>query len=393
MRKTAPGHLALVPKEPLPKVMLRLLQPTASKTDLYLACAYPWGKTVEEWQGAASTEPATGGATFGSAFHEVMAKGLPDGCFTVRSIKEAAQKFTVDPGALGVRIEAGFHIVYEWLNGDNQWKIPFRPFGVEQSVAYNPITDTARVCQGPTEDGHRYLDREPGEIPGTIDVGSLVVIKGEDTVLVLDHKSGWKIASDWQPQTPAESGQLRTLALGLARLHGARRAIVAFFHAPAGSPPQVYADILTAADLEKHRQDLLRADGLVGKNYMRPGPHCPDCPIFTSCPTQSTSLAELKHIGELTAERVGAIHQATAEYDKLRDKLRGELRAWIKANGAAVRPDGQYVDLFTKEMTNLSQASIIRALGELKGKGVIQKLTKLGCVETRSQEELRAVKR
>jgi hypothetical protein len=95
----------------------------------------------------------------------------------------------------------------------------------------------------------------------------------------------------------------------------------------------------------------------------------------------------------LTAERVGAIHQATAEFDRLRDWLREEMRAWVSIHGPGVRPDGQLVDLTPRTKTNLSQASIVRALGPLKGGKMIAKLKSLGAIETKTNLELRAVKR
>jgi PD-(D/E)XK nuclease superfamily protein len=369
---------------------------SASKTDLFLTCSWPWGRRARK-------EPAGPGAMFGSAFHEVIAAWLNPNAVSLSS-RVAAEKWGVDREELQERIDDGYPIVSRWLSGDNMWRLDFAVAGlqIEQSVAYNPATDEARFCEGPDEETHTYADRRPGEITGTLDVSSVMLSRGSQTpngpgghktILVLDHKSGWSVAADWQPHTPAESGQLRTLALALAKIHKADRVIVAFFHASRGGLPQIYEDVLTPADLEKHRKDLLQAQRRVGNGWLHPGAWCSTCPGWSICPTQTTTLVELKRGGgALTAEKVGAIHQAAAEYDRARDRLREEMRGWVTQHGPGLRPDGKAVDLVGVEKTNLSQASIIRAMGPLKGGKEIERLRKLGAIETRTNLELRAVR-
>jgi hypothetical protein len=402
------GHpmlMAVIPPggPSLPIDDLSLITPTASKTDLFLACSWPWGRKARK-------DPVGERTRFGIAFHECMAWRLASAGAALRKapiskshIESVAVKFDVDPNELADRAAEAHRVLDPWLRGDNTWGINFLPedgrIDVEQSVAYDPTTDMATATEPPDEVNHEYPNVPVGSIPGTADLVA-VVVEHDDagskwrTVLVLDHKSGWNVAADWQPQTPAESGQLRTLALALCRLHDADRAIVAFFHAPAGGVPIVLADTLDANDLEKHRKALQAAQKRVGNGWLHPDHHCTYCPAWSICPTNTTSLVELKRQpGPLSAERVGAIHQAAAEYDRLRERLRDEMRAWVVANGVGVRPDGQFVDLVEKEVTGLSQASIIRALGKLEGAKTIEKLRKLGAVETKTRIELRAVKR
>lgn len=368
--------------------------PSASKVDLLFACTYPFGKTLKR-------EPVGERTRFGSAFHEGM-EALLKGHKWDR--KAAAGAWGVDSTELKERVAEALPVVKAWLSGGNMWGLDFiaAEIQTEVSVGISPATGEARFLPDGPGEHHDYPGRLPNEVPGTADVVSIIGWAGHQkkneaplkTLLVLDHKSGWNVAQNWQPQTPAESGQLRTLALALAKLYQVDQVIVAFFHAPTEGTLTVYADLLTAKDLEAHRKALKSALGNIGSGWMRDGPWCPLCPAFTICPTQTTALVELKRgCGPLTAERVGAIHQAAALYDGLRERLREEMRAWVARNGPGVRPDGQLVDLVEKEVTGLSQASIIRALGPLKGAKEIARLKKLKCVETKKRLELRAVKR
>jgi len=369
-----------------------VLNPSASKVDLLFACTYPFGKTLKR-------EVVGERTRFGSAFHEVM-EGIKPGCLPSKSTtKRIAEKWAVDREELESRIYEASPVIAKWLSGGNMWGLDFVAAGIETeiSIAVDPRTHEARFLPDGPGEHHDYPGRQPGEVPGTADVVSTMVhpeSAGLKTLLVLDHKSGWNVAQGWQPQTPAESGQLRTLALALAELYQVDQVIVAFFHVPLEGQPTVYADLLTREDLESHRKALKSALGNVGSDWLRPGPWCPLCPAFTICPTQTTALVELKRgSGNLTAERVGAIHQATALYDNLREKLREEMRAWVSKNGPGVRPDGQLVDLVPRPRTNLSQASVVRAYGPLKGAKVLAKLKADGAIEEKENLELRAVRR
>ena len=357
--------------------------PTASQTDLLFACTFPWGRRAPK-RGVGPE------ARFGSAFHEAMeilirGDSKPD-------FEAIAGRYEgVEADELAERVDAAWGVLSKWLTGKNPWSFDFTAdllFQPEVSVAYHIGRDSSRICSGPTPEGHRYLDQKAGEIPGTADLVSRI----GSTLLVLDHKSGWNVASSWQPQTPGESGQLRTLALAFSRLYGASEVIVGFLHAPEGSNPEIYSDKLTRDDLDEHRANLRRAFKGIGSDWLRPGEWCAHCPGFSICPAQSSALVAMSRgRGPLNALKVGEIHQATAKYDQLREMLRNEIRAWVKAHGPGVRPDGKVVDLVETEVTNLSQASIERALGPLKGAKEIERLTKLGCVETRKQVSLKAL--
>lgn len=363
------------------------LLPTASKTDLLFACTWPWGRNVQR-------QEAGERARFGSAFHESLEVMLHG---EAANHQATATAWNIEALELQERVVDAFAVVYPWLQGENQWGIDFTTgLSTEIAVAYDYLADTARQCDPPDEH-HEYLDRGPSDIPGTADVVSVVPNPPDGKgplLLVLDHKSGWNVSADWQAHTPGESGQLRTLALALCRLYDVERAIVAYFHAPAEGHPQVFPDMLLKSDLEAHRKALRFAHVNIGSGWMRPGPWCSHCPAWIDCPTQQSALVDLKRgAGALTSERIGSMHQAMQLYDQMRDRLREEMRAWIRAHGIGVRPDGLVVDLVSRKRSNLSQASIMRTYGALKGAKLIDKLKNEGAIEEIDTLELRAVRR
>jgi hypothetical protein len=401
--------LAVVPAEPRedkPRVHLRTIQPSGSKTDLLFACSWPWYRK-------APVDDVGEGAKFGSAFHALM-----DHRFTMKRdpklghIQNAADKWGVSDEKLAERYKTAAPVLLRWLEGDNMWGLNFMKgmIASELSVAFDPASGRTRLIEGPTEDTHEYTVDE-GCIPATIDFMSAGPRRrmlppgvhpnpeGGDrrVLLILDHKSGWDVAADWQPKTPAENGQLRTLATAFNALQGDTPfdlVIVAFFHAPAIGLPQVYADVLTREDMWAHQKELAKALKRAGNDWMRPGDWCSYCPGWAICPTNTTSLTELKRPpGPLNAIRVGAIHQAMNEYNRLADRLRGEIRHWVEVNGPGIRPDGQEVALVSKDVERLSKEGIIKAMGPLKGGKLLEQLRVAGAMTTTTQIELRAVRR
>jgi hypothetical protein len=373
-----------------------IVEPTMSKTDRFLGCAWPWGKQAVDNEVGEE-------ARFGSALHEALALAavnLP----AISKINRIAKKFDVEADALVDRFKAAKLTLDAWMSGENPWGIDFRKWNleVETALAYDIEADTARYCEGPNE-RHEYVDRRACEIPGTADI--MGVGRGlkelnfskkkpklpPNTVLILDHKSGWDVGA------PIESGQLKSLALAACKLHGARRAIIAFLHAPRDIAATVYADTIDEDGLEQHAMELRAANERRGNGSMRPGPWCKWCQVFSICPTNAPALLELRLKSTLTtAEDVGAAHQRLQEYRQrfanLYAIIDDEIRNWIKQNGTALRPDGDGVDLVERDYANLSQQSIIRALGRLKGGREIQRLKKLGAIETGTRKELRIVK-
>ena len=364
-----------------------VVEPTASKTDRFLGCSFPWGKPQTDNEVG---EPAR----FGSAFHAVLESRLKRkrGRDAATTLKTTAAKFDVDAKAVGERVEAALPILRAWLGGENPWRINFQVktwrLSYEETIAYNIETGEARRCDPPTSDTHEYRDRQTHEIPGAIDLLGVGMYRQRSYVLVLDHKSGFDVGS------PMESGQLKTLALAATRLYEADFAIIAFMHAPAGMTPTVYADTLDSDDLNRHADALKEAESRRDSGFIRPDFYCRYCQTFSACPVNQPALIELRNGKQLqTAEDVGAAHQKLSEmkkrFESMADVIDAEIRAWIRQNGEAIRPDGRPVDFVSRPFTNLSQASIIRALGQLEGGRMIEKLKKLGCIESGERKELR----
>lgn len=368
-----------------------VVQPTMSKTDRLLSCSFPWGKTV------IAEEDVGQPARFGSAFHELMAMTKTP---SRKAIERIAAKWSiesdVDANELEARFLAAKPVLDKWLSGDNAWKIDFRKWRTEREVglAYNYTDDTARRIRPPDEKTHIYYDAYDHEFPGAADLFAQMIAFArakDSTILILDHKSGFLI-----PQ-PCESGQLKSLALAACRLTGAKRAIIGFPHAPGDSTPVVLADELSANELDTHRDALRSAFGRIGDQSLKPGDHCKYCPAMSVCPAHTSALAEMRGSSSAlaTPEDVGAAHQKLTQirslfkqYDAM---IAAELRAYVRKHGACPRPDGAVVDLIERSYESLSKASIIRALGPLEGGRMIQKLTKLGCVEENKRVELRKV--
>lgn len=378
-------------------------EPTFSKTDRFLACQWWVGRevTVEAF------EEVDISARFGSAFHEIMCSRFrhPRAQRSRVSVKAVAKKWSVngdiDTQDLKSRVDAAEKTVQGWLKVHGWSKAKFE---FETSFAYNMNTGEVRRC-APHDEHHVYRDRKENEICGSVDLaavrkrhlGSNLGSPITD-LLVLDYKSGFLI------QEVEKSGQLKTIGLALGKFFGATSVTLGLVHAPAIGSVDILVDEFTLEDyladdrLRRHAIDLVVAQGNRGNGSLRPGEWCKWCPALAQCPAHTSALAEMRGNSSLaTPEDVGQAHQKLTQfrsqfrqYDEL---ITRELRQWVKANGAAPRPDGQSVDLVERPYSNLSQLSIIRALGELHGKREIERLRKLGCIEEGRRPELRATKR
>jgi hypothetical protein len=366
--------------------VVKIALPTASKTDRFLGCQW--------WVGKPITDSNVGhGALYGSAFHEVMAGVEP---------KQACAKFGIEEvDDIIARAKAATDILKTWLRGGNPWQLRFDTWRIskEISISYNIETATARACAPPTVDAHEYADREDDEIPGTVDLLGIGCASTKfahlkkptpkvDAVLIGDHKSGYDIGS------PHESGQLLTLALAACRLYKVDKAYIFFLHAPGHMEPTIYADVVDADGLQAHADALQAANAKINDGTLRPDYYCKWCQAFSVCPSNAGALVELRGKRTLvTAEDVGAAHlrlqEARKRFEGLSSQIDNEIRVWIAKNGSAVRPDGREVGFVDRPFTNLSQASIIRALGEIKGRREIERLKKLGCIESGERPELR----
>jgi hypothetical protein len=376
-----------VSAEAPPAELVRLVRPTMSKTDLLFQCSYPWFKSVH-------AETVGERTRFGSAFHEGAEAILRGKRFNA---KASAKKWDVNADELRDRVGSALPVLLKWLRGSNMWGLDFTrgKVSTEVTAALNMAGAPTRLLPGGPGELHDYPEALENEFPGTADLVSFGVTfdSGKKVLLILDHKSGWNVAADWQPRTPAENGQLRSLATAFADLYASDLVIVAFFHAPLEGLPQVMADELTVSDLCQHRTELTKAWKRLGNGWLHPGDWCSYCPAWSTCPTNTTSLTVLQRTGgPLTAQRVGAIHQARREFNRMSDRLGEEIRAWVAANGPGECPDGSTVELVEKMVERLSKSSVLAALGPDKGNAMLDSLRSCGALAEKAQLELRAVK-
>jgi hypothetical protein len=345
--------------------LTRRFMPSASSTDLLLACQWPFGRYVP--RGGSSEE-----ADYGTAFHKAIA--------------ERPQRGKEEEEPDHVRTTRAY--VQEWLDGKNPWGVVWDEPMKEVSNAYDIYTRKWRPTTSPTEEDHAYLGAASDELPGTADLVSRAARKKENFRLILDYKTGYDVAG-----APLESGQLLSLALAFS--HPKERVVVGYIHTPKDGVPTIYADEVFRDRLDGHALSLKTAWGNIGAGVLKPGPWCKYCPARSICPTTTSALAELKapQGQALTADRVGAIHQALATYEDLAKTLRANIRNWVATNPDAVatRPDGKHLEIRQKAFTNLSMSSIERALGKAKAADVIADLEKKGCVERGMRDELWAV--
>jgi|SRR5579883_788600 len=363
------------------------MQPSASKSDLLLACSFPFDPAL----GVKSTSNEE--ADYGNAFHGligVLPAGVPESKLPKRAlILTKAARLEKKYATRASAKEIADHVlvvhaaVRKWIKREigslDGWEVT-----QERALAYNPWDDVGRETTPATAEEHLYKDVGPDEIPGTSDLE--LWNPKESTLYVLDYKTGR------DPVLPAQSGQLLTLALAASRLRKAKRVIVGIIHAPADGLTTIQAITVTSKRMEAHRKALRRALAMIGDGTLRPGPHCTSeyCPALAVCPSKTNALAMLKANGTaLTADRVGKIHQTIELYERLKDGLKAQIKAWVAQNGPAQRPDGKVLIIRESTRSTLSKSSIEEAMGK-RALPVLRMLEKEGCFKESKRTELRA---
>lgn len=155
----------------------------------------------------------------------------------------------------------------------------------EVAIAYDWSARTAReLGRG---GGRDYTGIKLTEIAFTTDVLGV----GEDRVYVGDYKSGHA----WIPP-PADNGQMLTMGLGAAKLHGKDEAeLELLLPDEDGQPRRVTAIVgvfeldAFADDVERAMSDVATAKAIVGRGgtpNVVTGEHCRYCPAFRACPAQ-----------------------------------------------------------------------------------------------------------
>lgn len=202
---------------------------------------------------------------------------------TLGNDAHAANAATINGEPLPALSDEARALYRQWLTG---WWEPRKHHGWRAEVAYalNPFTSEARelTLPGPRQ----YPDLGPEWLCGTADA----VLVGDSAVMVDDFKTGRHAPS------AHGNGQLLSLALAAATVHGISRALVAITSV---RPERLTASVvpLDRYELDTWRDTLAQAVARVPTAEPNPGPHCDElwCPARQACPaTPVNELVELK---------------------------------------------------------------------------------------------------
>lgn len=346
---------------------------SASNTGLFLQCPAPFSSEAVPEKDAPGES-----ARYGSAVHAILA-GVP--------VETAIARFDV----VLHRAEIEAHVA-RIQAAESEAFAGFELVGREVSRLYNLDFTTPRPALL-NEETHEYtnLDGQPpleNEMGGTADV----VYLGEHGRVVVDYKTGFGDFS-----RPASLPQLRTLGLMFEATHAA------VIHAPRSAPVTVFIEPFEELFAPKHQAALAMAWARVGSGFYRSGPECKYCPARISCPLQSGEVlrenTQLLHLATgggntpLVADSTGmkgALFSFLQRLDPLEKQMRARLRADVEAGEIIYTPKGQLLQLVPKNKTNLSMASIRRALPPAEAEALIKTLDEKGCIERGETVELRA---
>jgi hypothetical protein len=369
------------------------LQPSASKTELLLACSRPFSPEVE-----IERDAPTVAMRYGSAFHEITATALRKklgAAAYARVVDRAAARYDVRPAAqeLAGHVRSSLKVLQNWLARE-RW-------AVEQiETSYAISSKGARAIEAPSEDGHHYEVRK-GEVPGTLD---LLARRGNAT-LVLDHKTG---QHDPGFAFPARLPQMRTLGL----IPPERREVhVGILHADRQGLPMIYSEELEPKARQEHARALVVALGRIGDGSLRPGPWCGRCPARSTCPARSAdiladSTAALLDAGNVLLDepanpattlaprgvasvevRAAALYTLLKRFRALDKAGSAEIKRLVREGKIIETPGGALI-FQSYEQETLSKSTIVRALGKGEGEKLIEGLRRKGVVETATHERL-----
>lgn len=393
------------------------LQPSASKSYIFVNCSYAFDPAHEELSGSIGSAASR----YGSAFHAVTANCIDAALVSGKKPKEydawidtACETWHIPPAArleLAGHVWGAFQYLRNWMRGDNPWSVDWTDpkkmdLIVEKSYAVDVAgSDGVRAIEGPSIEEHRYPDVRPTEIPLTLDV--MVLSKNHDVpALVLDHKTG----SSKDFSAPETDEQMLTMGLvpdvGVGDFSDV---VLAVNHADRRGLPMVYARDVSQEMLNVHEARLAKAFERIGDGSMRPGPWCEYCPGKSICPTQyakiaPSAMAIVESIGlsiqrpeknfEITPQFMGRMHQMRSQINAVLKKVDAEIHAYVEDNPTEIisRPDGKTLEWVTREYENISKKAFIDTLGPVEAEKWFMKLRKLGVLVKGARRELHAVK-
>lgn len=378
-------------------------QPSASRTELLVACPRPFDLEIEP-----EPDEAGVGARYGSAFHWIIAaclrspkkKPLENAVDRYsREVDRAAREFGVRGAApeLAGHVKSSVRVLRNWLKREK-----LEVVDVEEAYAVRPKPDGRWAVRNipPHDEDHHYLVNE-GEIPGTIDLKAQS--SNGKRVVVIDHKTGWEDEGFAKPSTIP---QMRTLGL---MSHTSLGTEVGIFHADRKGLPAIYVDPYEVDDQRLHAAALWQALGLVGSGFLRPGPQCRYCPVRSTCPAQKAELisegtaALVRGAVQLAVEpiagplapetgasleaRAGALYDLTKKFRALDKAAHEELKRLVKS-GAVIEVREGVLGIRTQTYEVLSKKSVLEALGAIEGERMLKRLRGKGAIREATREML-----
>lgn len=183
----------------------------------------------------------------------------------------------------------------------------------EMTIAYNPVTDTARVLGSGLDRQYEEAGLEEDEIPVTMDVIGLDRKDGPVRGVVVDYKTGWgRIAPTHK------NWQMKGGALALARAFDLDEVVAQLIYLREGKAARRDRAVFSAADLAaiageaRMRHALAMSDrALYVQSNITPdavrGSWCKYCPSFFSCPGQIGLMKAMFAPGGELAENPGPL--------------------------------------------------------------------------------------
>lgn len=387
------------------------VQPSASRTELLLACPRPFDPETQA-DPDISGEPGR----YGSAFHQVVAvclgtskKPLEKTARYAREVDRAAIAFDVKGAReeLAGHVKSSVKVFRNWLAREK-----LKVAQVESAYAVAPKSNGAWTVRAipPYDESHRYkIGRD--ELPGTIDL--VATSANRRRVVVIDHKTGGGDTEEFA--RPILVPQMRTLGLAVTGkgVVGKVRSELGIFHADRRGLPALYAEPYEPRDQKAHAKALYRALRRIGTGFLRTGPQCERCKARDTCPAKAAELlgastmtlvasantlavepVDPKEIlapreDGLTAEdRAGALYDLLKRFRKLEKAASDEIKRLVRGGAVIETREGKVLAIQTQCSETLSKKSVLTALGKVAGERELKRLRAKGAIYETTSEKL-----
>jgi hypothetical protein len=378
------------------------MQPSASRSALLIACSRPFDPDLV-FPRDLPGEPAR----WGSAWHEVVAiiiagtRKMPTVVKLAAMTLRAARHHDVEGAAdeLTNHLLQNLPEVLRHINENTTGVVQ-----AESSIAYNPVTDKARLIPLPTEDEHRY-EVSKHEIGMTYDWA----YETPRYVEIGDHKTGLSDDDKKDFSRPDKLEQLLTLALGYRALRRIKKPIrLAVNHSFRRGMAKVYWEEADEKVLKQHREKLAESMKRIGDGSLRPGSQCNDCPARSVCPAGDSGLLDraeslLKGTNVLGAalvltsndqtkltrqRRLGDLYEVVDAAMDIAERSRAAIKEEIRNGVLPELSDGRRLVLKTRKVERLSKTAYVDVYGKLQAERMFSKLRADGVLVKKEEEYL-----